>query len=177
MPKVEGIQRATGRSRAEWFSALDEWGAPGRPFREISAWLTTKHRVSKWWAQKIIVEYEEARGLRPPGIRPDGSFTVSTSKTISAPVEVLFKAFVDGRRRKRWIGEMPVSVVDSAPSRSARFDWADGPSRVNVTFMDKGREKATVVVSHERLPRSDEAQAIKARWKERLADLKSLLES
>ena len=67
-----GIERATGRDRDEWFGVLDDWGAAGRPYREISRWLTGEHGMSSWWAQKLIVEYEEARGLRKPGVRPDG---------------------------------------------------------------------------------------------------------
>ena len=60
---------------------LDAWGAAGRPYREIADWLTGQHDLSNWWAQKLIVEYEQARGLRPPGVRPDGTFEVSASKT------------------------------------------------------------------------------------------------
>ena len=72
MGKTSGVLRATGREREEWFGLLDEWGAPGRGFREISGWLVDEHGLSRWWAQKLIVEYEQARGLRPPGVRPDG---------------------------------------------------------------------------------------------------------
>ena len=54
----------TGHDRAFWFAELDAWGAAGRPYREIADWLTTEQGLSAWWAQKLIVEYEEARGLR-----------------------------------------------------------------------------------------------------------------
>ncbi|MGH8575878.1 MAG: DUF4287 domain-containing protein [Gammaproteobacteria bacterium] len=63
----EGVQRATGRGRDEWFTVLDTWGAPGRPYREIAEWLTGEHGISSWWAQKLIVEYQQACGLRAPG--------------------------------------------------------------------------------------------------------------
>jgi hypothetical protein len=177
MPKAEGVQRATGRGRDEWFSMLDEWSAPGRPYREIADWLTGEHGLSKWWAQKLIVEYEEARGLRPPGVRPDGTFSVTASKTVAVQVERVYDAFVDGRRRKAWLTDGRMSLRTSRESRSARFDWEDGSSRVGVDFFDKGASKSEVAVTHEKLGDPDEAAAMKAMWRERLADLKSYLES
>jgi hypothetical protein len=65
----------------------------------------------------------------------------------------------------------------SQPGRTARFDWGDGSTRVSVSFVDKGPAKATVAVAHERLPDPDEAEAAKAAWRERLANLKTLLEA
>ena len=101
MGKIDGVRRATGRDRDEWFALLDAWGAAGRPYREIAGWLTGEHGISDWWAQKLIVEYEQARGLRPPGVRPDGTFEVSASKTMAVPVERLFDAFINSRQRKK----------------------------------------------------------------------------
>ena|SRR6266508_6912405 len=82
-----GVRRVTGRDRAEWFELLDAWGAAGRPFREIADWLTGEHALSRWWAQKLIVEYEQARGLRPAGVRPSGTFAVTASKTVGVLVD------------------------------------------------------------------------------------------
>src|SRR5918996_3431446 len=98
-----GVRRATGRDRDEWFALLDAWGAAGRPFREIADWLTGEHDLSGWWAQKLIVEYEQARGLRPAGLRPGGTFSVTASKTVGVPVERLFEAFADARLRRSWL--------------------------------------------------------------------------
>ena len=177
MPKTEAVRQATGRDRNEWFALLDDWGAPGRPYREIAAWLTGEHAVSRWWAQKLIVEYEQERGLRPPGIRPNGTFEVSASKTIGVPVDRLFDAFVDPRRRKRWLPDAEMSLRTSQDGRNARFDWGDGATRVNVTFEDRGPTRSMVAVAHERLSDPGEAARAKASWKERLAELKAHLES
>ncbi len=177
MPKVEGVQRATGRTRDEWFAVLDAWGAPGRPYREIADWLTGEHELSRWWAQKLIVEYEQERGLRPPGVRPNGTFEVSASKTVEVPVERLFDAFVDSRQRRKWLTNGRMSLRTSEPARSASFDWDDGSTRVSVGFMDKGTSKSTVAVSHARLADAHQARSTKGMWRERLVELKSFLES
>jgi hypothetical protein len=137
----------------------------------------SQHALTRWWAQKLIVEYEQARGLRPPGVRPDGTFEVSATKTMAVPVERLFDAFVNTRQRKKWLTDARMSLRTSQPSRSARFDWEDGVTRVNVEFMDKGPAKSTVAVAHERLADGDEAETTKVMWKERLAELESFLES
>jgi hypothetical protein len=177
MARSETMRRATGRDQGEWFVLLDKWGARRRQYREIADWLTGKHNVSRWWAQKLIVEYQQARGLRPPGVRPDGTFEVTASKTVAVPVERLFDAFVDTRQRKKWLIEARMSLKASQPGRSARYDWEGGPTRVNVEFSDKGPSKSTVAVAHQRLPNANTAETTKTRWKERLSELKSLLES
>lgn len=177
MPKVAAVKRATGRDRSEWFELLDAWGARGRPYAEISSWLTEKHDVSRWWAQKLIVEYEQERGVRPPGIRRDGSFEVGASKTVAVPVETLFESFTDAKRRKKWLADGHMRLQSSQPGRSARFGWEDGSTRVVVDFAAKGPSKAMVSVLHQKLPDADIAATTKLQWRERLNELRSVLES
>ena len=64
MAKVETVVDRTGKSPDEWYALLDQWGASGRPFKEIAAWMRDEHGLSKWWAQKLVIEYEIDRGLR-----------------------------------------------------------------------------------------------------------------
>jgi hypothetical protein len=132
---------------------LDAWGAAGRPYREIADWLTGEHDISDWWAQKHIVEYEQARGLRAPGVRPGGTFTVTASRTVAVPVEDLFDAFVDADVRDRWLPGVVLHERTSRPGRSARFDWEDDATRVNVGFAANGEAASQAAVEHERLPR------------------------
>jgi uncharacterized protein YndB with AHSA1/START domain len=169
-----GMRRATGRDREEWFGVLDAWGAAGRPYREIADWLVAEHELSKWWAQKLIVEYEEARGLRDPGIRRDGTFEVSASKTVAVPVARLVAAFVDAKLRGRWLPGLVIHRT-SQPAQPLRFDWKDGGSRVVATFAG-GKGKSQVSVQHQRLRDAKSAAEMKSFWRDRLAALKALLE-
>lgn len=173
---TSGVRRATGRDRSEWFAVLDEWGAPGRPYRHVADWLESEHDLSPWWAQKLIVEYEQDRGLRPPGVRPDGTFTVTASKTVAVPVAELFDAFINAELREQWLPGAVMHERTSQPGRSARFAWMDGDMRVNVTFATKGHGKCQVAVAHERLPDPAAAEQTKAFWREHLSKLKALLE-
>jgi hypothetical protein len=169
-----GLVSATGRDRSEWFAALDEWGAPNRSYRAIADWLTTEHGVSAWWAQKLIVEYEQDRGIRQPGARPDGTFAGGASKTLAAPVGRVVEAFTDANLRGRWLTDLELSERTSQPGRSIRFDVADG-SRVSVVFEDKGN-RTQVAVEQERLPTAAAAERAKSAWREWLTSLKALLE-
>jgi hypothetical protein len=178
-PRVseEAVRRATGRDRDDWFALLDGWGAAKREHRDIAAWLTGEHQVDRWWAQTLTVDYEHARGLRPPGGSRDGTFAVNASRTVAVPVERLFEAFVDSKLRERWLRDATMRERTSQPGRSARFDWEDGGTRVNVYFTPKGESECQVAVAHERLPDAETAQEAKAAWRERLTTLKAMLES
>ncbi|SMC57605.1 DUF4287 domain-containing protein [Kibdelosporangium aridum] len=163
---VDAVRTATGRDWDEWNAELDAWGATGHSHKEIVAWLMDERGVGSWWAQSITVAYEQARGLRSPGSGRDGLFTISVSKTVDVPVDELFKAFM------QTAGEA-LRERTSQPGRSARFDWEDGRTRVNVGFDAKGPGKSVVAVAHERLESPEEAERMKAMWRERLATLKA----
>ena len=170
------LRRSTGRDRGEWFAMLDEWGAGGRPYREIADWLTGEHGISAWWAQKLIVEYEQARGLRDAGVRPDGTFAGGASKTVAVPVERLFEAFDDAGVRERWLPGAVLRERTSRAGRSVRFDWDADGSRLNVTFAALDAGKSQVAIEHDHLPDARAAMERKVFWRERLIALKNLLE-
>jgi uncharacterized protein YndB with AHSA1/START domain len=177
MAKTETVRAATGRTQEQWYAVLDRWGAPGRPYREISDYLIQRHGLSRWWAQKLIVEYEQDRGVRAPGVRRNGTFEVGASKTVAAPVDDVFEAFVNARQRNRWLTDGKMKLRTSEPGRTARFDWEDGSSRVVVTFDEKSSAKATVAVQHQQLTGAKNAQKTKELWRERLNELKSYVEN
>jgi hypothetical protein len=172
----EKLTEATGRDWQAWLTILDRWGASERSHREIVDYLRAEQAVPDWWTQAITNGYERARGIRAKHQQADG-FTIYASKTVGVPLGVLFEAFVDERTRDRWLTDGPMSLRTSQPDKVARFDWDDGPTRILVTFEDKGPSKATAYVSHERLPDAGSGEAAKAAWKDRLAALKSFLES
>ena len=171
----ERVAEATGRGWQGWFGVLDGWGAASRSHTEIARWLREEHGVDGWYSQSITLGYERARGLRAPGERPDG-FAVSATKTIAVPVERLFEAFEDEAARERWLPGADLRLRTATAPRTARYDWEDGSTRVNVGFDDLGEAKSRVAISHERLPDADTAGEMKAWWRERLAGLKSQLE-
>jgi hypothetical protein len=172
----ESIRRRTGRGWEEWFDLLDERGAAELTHAEIARGLAEEDGVSGWDAQSVTVSYERARGGRALHERPHG-FAVTASKTVGVPVERLYDAFVDESLRARWLPDGELRGRTTTRPKSARFDWADGRTRVVVGFEAKGDEKSTVAVEHARLADAEEAERMKAFWRGRVTALKELLES
>jgi hypothetical protein len=173
----EKIRRRTGRGWEEWFAVLDDWGAAERSHREIARWVAEQLGIQPlaWNAQGITASYELTRGLREVGEKDDG-FAISASKTVAVPVERLYVAVVSEAGRTAWMPDGRLTERTATRPRSTRFDWAEGPTRVNVTFLAKGEDKSTVAVEHRRLADAGEADRMKTYWRQRLATLKSVLE-
>jgi hypothetical protein len=173
----EAIRQRTGRGWEGWFDLLDAWGAAELPHRDIARRVAAELAIEPlaWNAQAITGSYERARGLRVVGQRADG-FAVTAQRTVAVPVERLFDAFVVGSRRGRWLPEDELRQRTATRPKSARFDWAGGETRVNVTFLGKADDRSTVAVEHARLADAGEAERMKAFWRERLTALKSQLE-
>jgi hypothetical protein len=171
----EAIRRRTGRGWEEWFALLDGWGAAERPHREVARWVAEEHGIDGWGAQAVTVNYERARGLRAVGEHADG-FAITASKTVAVPVERLFDAFVDESLRQRWLPDGELRQRTASKPRSARFDWGDGETRVIVGFAAKGVAKSVAALQQERLANAEEAERMKAFWRDRVAALKEVLE-
>ncbi len=88
------VQRATGKTWAEWLAILDAVGARQMAHPDIALYLSREQGVPDWWCQMVTVGYEQARGLRAVHQKTDG-FTANASKTIGVPVARLFAAWTD----------------------------------------------------------------------------------
>lgn len=179
--KVAGISdaavlKATGKSWHEWLRALDRLGAKQMDHKSIASMVDRKFpAIGGWWGQMVTVGYEQARGLRVPMQKSDG-FSAGASKTIAAPVESLYAAWSDKRRRARWLPDAPLEVTKATASKSVRARWTTDDTRVDVNLYAKGADKSMVQVQHARLPSAKAAQRMKAFWGGRLLDLKAQLE-
>ena len=173
----EEIRRRTGRGWEEWFGLLDAWGAAERPHRDVARWVAQQLDIEPlaWAAQAITVSFERARGLRAVGERADG-FAITASKTVAVPVEQLYDAFVDASLRERWLPGGLLRERTATRPASARFDWGDGETRVNLTVAAKAGAKSTATVEHRRLPGTAEADEARTFWRDRLSALKAQLE-
>ncbi len=171
----ERLKEATGHGWEHWFGLLDGWGATARTHTDMARWLGDEHGVPGWWRQTITVGYEQARGLRAPGQHADG-WSVTASKTLAVPVERAFDAFLDDALRERWLPGAGMRLRTATAPRTARYDWEDGSTRVNVGFTARGAAKCQVALEHERLPDAETAGEMKTWWRERIAVLKRLLE-
>jgi uncharacterized protein YndB with AHSA1/START domain len=170
------VRKNTGKGWKEWLRILDAWGAKEHKHGEIATYLIEEQGVPGWWAQTITGGYERSRGMRVKYQTMQGSFSVSVSKTLPVGVGKLYKAFTDARQRSSWLERGTLKSRTSQRNKSARFDFRDGSSRVQVYFESKERAKTTVTVMHERLADVGAVEEMRAMWKDRLADLARMVD-
>lgn len=168
------VRAKTGRDWAGWVRALDAIDAAEMAHRDIALHLHEAHDLPGWWAQMVTVGYERIRGLREVGQRRDGDYEISKSKTIAVPVNELYGAFADERRREAWLGPVELEVRTATTDRSMRITWEDG-TFVDAYFTAKGDAKSAVSVQHRKLPDAETGEELKEYWGERLAALAELL--
>lgn len=168
----EAIKRGSGKGWEEWFAILDAWGAVEQNHTEIARYVVEEHGVGGWHAQSVTVGYERARGLRQLNETTTG-FSASASKTVAAPVGLLYRAFVDSELRDRWLEAGTLELRTAQEDRSARFDIAGGILELWLT--DKGPNKASVQLQQGKLPDQAAVEAWRGFWKARLTRLAALL--
>jgi len=169
------IDAGTGAGWDHWFRLLDGWGAVARSHTDIARYLREEHGISGWWAQALTVGYERARGLRAMHQTTRG-FEVSVSRTVAAPPADVWGAFLEPRRRRRWIeaGELGRRRTAGPIGRSTTFDVPGDGTRVAVAIDPKGHDRAIVTVTHAGLADGGDVEVRRAAWKDRLGRLAGL---
>lgn len=171
----EAVRERTGRGWDEWFTLLDSWGATKLSHAEIARRIVTECGTDEWWAQSVTVGYEQARNMRKPGQVSDGTFAASASKTIGVGAANAFAAFSDETQRAKWLPDVALVPSTVNPPKSFRAVCEDG-TRVSVWITEKGERKSAISLQHEKLGEAQIAAEKKAFWRDRLDELKSLLE-
>ena len=167
------IKKATGCTWESWVHALDYVRAYEWSHRAIAEYVNDKFKTGDWWTQTVTVGYERIKGLRAIGQRRDGGYEATKSKSIAAPASAVFKAFADGRQRKKWLPESNIVVRHARPNRSVRMNWPDGTS-VEVGLIAKGKKTITAV-THRKLTGKEDAERRKDYWAEKLGLLSESL--
>jgi uncharacterized protein YndB with AHSA1/START domain len=155
--------------------ALDYKGAHKWSHRAIADYVHTTYKVPDWWTQTVTVGYERIKGLREIGQRRGGGYEASKSKTFAAPAAKVFRAFADGRQRRKWLADVKLTVRKATPNRSVRITWEDDTS-VEVWLVPKGAGKTAAQVQHVNLPDKADADRRRAFWSERLNNLRQVVE-
>ncbi|HRQ01141.1 MAG TPA: hypothetical protein PK781_11920 [Terrimesophilobacter sp.] len=161
------LRAATGRTRQEWHSILNEAGAGDWSHTAIAKWLVADQGVDGWWAQGITVGYEHARGSRQPGQQADGTFAVSATKTVRAPKAQALQAIVEAVTAE--LGD-PVSMSPDVKFATAR--WMDGEERVLATVSQPKPDRALIALDRSRMvaPATGESKAGLRRWLDAAAE-------
>lgn len=168
----ETIVKGTGRDWAHWLTLLDGWGAMERTHTEIARWLGETQDLTGWWAQTVTVGYERARGRRALHQTTRG-FEVSVSKTIRAPLAVVWSAVTDPAGRDAWMEPGTLEPTTSRDGAVARFVVAGSRAVVELTFDAKADDRTTVTAAVRKLADAEEVERQRLAWREHLRRLQA----
>jgi len=144
----DAMQAATGRHPDEWFALLDQAGAKSWTHTEIARYLFEDVQLAGWWAQSVAIRYEQARGMRLPGQKADGTFAVSATKTVDGTLGRAYSAMLVAFSTE--LGGQPASSRADGARPFARWRTADG-GRVLVTVEEVRDIRMRVSAVHEKL--------------------------
>jgi hypothetical protein len=136
---------ATGRTPDEWFALLDAEGAARWTHAQIAAWLRTTHGSPPWWNQSITVRYEQARGMRAPGQKADGTFTATATRTVEGGASLALDIATMVLTRE--LGADPASAHPRAKTPSARWKLA-GRESLLLTATPTTKLRTSVGLTH-----------------------------
>ncbi len=180
----EAARKKTGHGLDHWFAVLDAFGGTTKGHTASAAHLHKDHGVPGWYAQGITVAYERERGLRDVNQSCTGSFQVSVSKTVPAPVAEVVDALRNPERRAAWLQDADpalVQALDAAftgdkprevKTKGDNYAWLRFPWDGTVVIYINGKPKgASVVADNSDLPSPDLIEQRRAQWKVALAGL------
>lgn len=176
----EAVKAATGKGWDEWFHIIDRVGGREMDHKQIVAVVGKQKGARPWWQQMITVGYEQARGLRKVHETAKG-YQVSRSKTVAAPLPVLFRAWKDPKSRGRWLSVASgpragrpngdLVIRKTTANKFLRITWPDGTTNVEVNFYKTPSGKSQVTVQHNKLADAKTAAKMKAYWGKQLERL------
>ncbi len=171
----EAVKKATGRDWKEWVSTLDAAGCREKPHSEIVA-IVSSLGTPNWWSQMVTVGYERIRGLRAMGQRRGGSYEANKSRTFAVPIETLFEAFTNARKRGRWLDvKMKIRTAKVNKTNSTIRATLEDGSPVQFYLTPQGTAKSAVALTVTKLADKEAVNAVKQVWAERLEKLAKML--
>lgn len=164
----ERVLDATGRFPDDWYSLIDSAGGRAIGHTAIAAWLVDQG-VDGWWAQGITIGYEQARGLRIPGQRSDGTFAVSASRQVSGDPEPVLDTLIPVFTAT--FGFEPTSQSRGGKRPSARWTSSDRETVIVTTEPGSKPDTVRIAVQRERLIGTERMPEAKAQLQELLRQL------
>ena len=159
----EAVREATGKDRAEWFALLDQAGAATWKHKDVASWLVREHDVDGWWAQGITVAYEQARGIRRPGQRQDGTFEASVSRTVDLDAAAALRALAAVVTLELDVDPLALNLTAKHPT--ARFPL-EGGEFVLATVSPVAEGHSSIGLTWGRMPDGSRLADVKARMRE-----------
>jgi hypothetical protein len=156
------IREATGRGWDEWCDIIDAWPGHADGHTAIAAHLREDLGVDGWWAQSVTVGYERITGLRLPYQRPDGTFNAGKTRTVSVDMYALRGMLLDDDDRADLFPGLDTELRSKPTSKVIRLGIGPGVAQIAMDPQPDGR--ATISISHEKLPTAGSVEEWKGYW-------------
>lgn len=183
----EAVKKATGKTWDEWFKILDSADASKMPHKDIVLWLHEKDLIKKgkswssnrsfnagWWAQSIVVGYEEKTGRRVFGAKTAGNYTVTVGKSMNGSVDDALKKWENLVKGKKEFNKVKVTgdsrISSTKDWRYWKVDMEDG-AKLMAGIGPKGDKQSAFSVTMDKLKGEKEVEAWRKYWKEFLKKL------
>jgi hypothetical protein len=182
-------RKSTGHGLEHWFKVLDAYGKT-HGHTKAADHLYAEHKVQGWHAQMITVTWERARGLRQENQSCTGTFQVSVSRTLDAPVEWVVAFFNDPVRRKAWLKTQAPALCESleaaftagkamelkkAGYARMRYKWLSSVVELRVT--GKAAGNCSIVADSSDLPEAASVPVRREAFSKALDDLRDIASS
>ena len=180
------ILKRTGKTSDSWFKALDDAGLQESPHKSIAEYLYESAGVTEWWSQSITNAYEKHIGRRVLGQTGDGSFQIGVSKSIDAPVSVVWDylesqsglELITGHSAPGTLSELDDKFPSGIRAKTttyksdshARLQWSekDWPNHsiLQIRVTEKTNGKTTLTFHQERLPSAQARETMREKWRQ-----------
>ncbi|WP_084106725.1 hypothetical protein [Demequina sp. NBRC 110056] len=150
------ILKATGLTWDAWVARIDSGPGRSASHTEIAAWVGANSDIGGWWSQGVTVGYERITGMRLPGQMPDGTFTVSRSRTFPASPDAVRALLEDDAARGQALPHVTATRSSKPGVKAPRFALADASDGASLGTLqlafDPAAKGTKVTVTHEKLP-------------------------
>ena len=125
--------------------------------------LAAEQGVDGWWVQGITVGYKQARGIRRPGQRQDGTYEASVSRTVALDTAAALRALAAIVTVQLDVDPLALNLTAKYPT--ARFPLEGGEFVLaSASPFDDGR--SSIGLTWGRMPDGSRLAEVKARMRE-----------
>jgi hypothetical protein len=174
---------ATGKTLGEWFEWIEsDCVGLGRRDTTQAIYNATGRGPNVWWPTTIWVEYEASKGI----VKKDGlaeGYTICSTKTIAAPIGAIYALMAGSAKEGDSYSDAQGNSgtwLRLRPGKDVRMSWktagVDTATQVDCTFVDKGKGKVLVTLTHSKIQSRAEADGLRNAWGDFFTDLKAGLE-
>lgn len=185
---------STGQDFDYWIKYLEDRPELAAKRREAINELYNEMGRGKdvWWSTTAYVAYQAKHNI----VKKDGlaeGYTICATKTISADVETLFRAWQ--HNSETWYGTFSHTPAEWGyfdesgnqnewtrirENKDLRFNWQTNgvphQTQVDITFAENKKGKTLITITHARIQTREETDGLRNAWNEALDKLKSISE-